>query len=662
MSQKREPCCCWRVLKDTYSPFKWLKKYAPRELVFVYVMKLLESYSCYSLLYVLLTYLTEEFGFSDIEAGWIYAIMGTATSVYGLLVGSLIDALGVKLSLIIGFGILLISRIGIVFVTSKIAIIFILFTLFPFGSALGIPVLQIAVKRYTFEYFGAVIRTDKDGRPIRELGNQSVAFDLFYVMMNVSAAIVGPVLDGFRAISRQPGISSSTYHGHRFFEYRFLILSGVLANVISFIIPCLPCFRMRFKVVPPINSEACNIDIQYISRNGARSFKPRDVLMLRKRTKVEAVLAKAGLEWTPGLDQFQDAKFKLMEERNVKRSDLQIQGPYLYSVKRAGDELPVDTEVSVLGCLPGRVTRVNDNGTYDVAYDRAKDAETKELKRLIRTSNGWFAVGREDEPPYLPPEALKREQCAQCSACSVWKDRELWKYLCVVILLMGVRMVFRHVDATFPKYMIRTHGKEVPYGIIISLNPVLIVVIVGLITPFFRSVSNYDLIAWGALISAVSPFTMTGNNSISGAISFIVLLSVGEALWSPRLYEYTVIVAPDYEEGTFMAFSHMPTFLATFISGPMSGALLQNFCPAKGPLHCEMMWLIIGLCSISSPLLLFAFKKCLRSRYDIMTPTRLPEFLECCRCRRCFRQKVRIHVDDEARVGLLEAQEDHKKL
>ena len=73
-----------------------------------------------------------------------------------------------------------------------------------------------------------------------------------------------------------------------------------------------------------------------------------------------------------------------------------------------------------------------------------------------------------------------------------------------------------------------------------------------------------------------------------------MLLSVGEALWSPRLYEYTVIVAPDYEEGTFMAFSHMPTFLATFISGPMSGALLQNFCPAKGPLHCETMWLIIG--------------------------------------------------------------------
>ena len=87
---------------------------------------------------------------------------------------------------------------------------------------------------------------------------------------------------------------------------------------------------------------------------------------------------------------------------------------------------------------------------------------------------------------------------------------------------------------------------------------------------------------------------MSFNSSLFGDILFVVLLSIGEAMWSPRLYEYTVIVAPDYEEGTFMAFSHMPTFVATLISGPLSGVLLQNFCPARGPLNCRMMWLIIG--------------------------------------------------------------------
>ena len=156
--------------------------------------------------------------------------------------GSLIDTLGVKVSLIIGFGILLISRYASGFefdplscvatamytkckfvcmqdwdsvryqqVCDNFHSIYFVSLWISIGdpSATGIqecvwlfwlllriqflPACQIAVKRYTFEYFDTVVRTDKDGRPIRELGNQSVAFDLFYVMMNVSAAIVGPV-------------------------------------------------------------------------------------------------------------------------------------------------------------------------------------------------------------------------------------------------------------------------------------------------------------------------------------------------------------------------------------------------------------------------------------------------------------------------------------
>ena len=100
---------------------------------------------------------------------------------------------------------------------------------------------------------------------------------------------------------------------------------------------------------------------------------------------------------------------------------------------------------------------------------------------------------------------------------------------------------------------------------------------------------------------------MVFNNSLAGGIMFVALLSLGEAMWSPRLYEYTVIVAPDQKEGTFMAFSHMPSFVANFISGPMSGILLQSFCPSQGKLRCEMMWLIIGkqgVCRVSVSVLL----------------------------------------------------------
>ena len=78
--------------------------------------------------------------------------------------GTIIDFLGVKISLIIGFGILLISRcvlprychfvtimvyikhtcrFAIVFVTSKFWVCLILVTTLPLGQAMGIPVLQV---------------------------------------------------------------------------------------------------------------------------------------------------------------------------------------------------------------------------------------------------------------------------------------------------------------------------------------------------------------------------------------------------------------------------------------------------------------------------------------------------------------------------------------
>ena len=72
---------------------------APRELWILYVLKLLESFAYFSLSYVLVLYLSEEFGYSDQGAGWLYGFFGMLISLYGVFVGFIIDQLGVKRSL-----------------------------------------------------------------------------------------------------------------------------------------------------------------------------------------------------------------------------------------------------------------------------------------------------------------------------------------------------------------------------------------------------------------------------------------------------------------------------------------------------------------------------------------------------------------------------------
>jgi hypothetical protein len=93
---------------------------------------------------------------------------------------------------------------------------------------------------------------------------------------------------------------------------------------------------------------------------------------------------------------------------------------------------------------------------------------------------------------------------------------------------------------------------------------------------------------------------------------FVVLLSVGEAFYSPRLYEYTAVIAPKGQEASYMAMSSLPFFLAKVGVAPVSGVLLAHFCPDTGPRNSGTLWLLIGLSTMIAPVGLFVFQRFIR--------------------------------------------------
>ena len=95
---------------------------------------------------------------------------------------------------------------------------------------------------------------------------------------------------------------------------------------------------------------------------------------------------------------------------------------------------------------------------------------------------------------------------------------------------------------------------------------------------------------------------------------FVVLLSVGEAFYSPRLYEYTAAIAPKGQEASYMAMSSLPFFLAKLGVAPFSGVLLAHFCPDTGLRHPGTLWLLIGLSTMIAPVGLFVFQRFIRVR------------------------------------------------
>lgn len=192
-------------------------------------------------------------------------------------------------------------------------------------------------------------------------------------------------------------------------------------------------------------------------------------------------------------------------------------------------------------------------------------------------------------------------------AKGVLKEPVFWTFLGFVALLTMVRLIFQHAHLTWPKYTLREFGQDFPFASYWSINPLMIIVLTPLVTALTRHLKPYPVIVIGAVISALSVFFLAASTTVAASIGFIVTLSIGEALWSPRLYEYTATIAPRGREASYMGLSEIPLFLAKPVVGWMSGWLLQTWCPAEGPRDSQHMWLIVGVMTIAAPaVMLFA--------------------------------------------------------
>ena len=221
---------------------------------------------------------------------------------------------------------------------------------------------------------------------------------------------------------------------------------------------------------------------------------------------------------------------------------------------------------------------------------------------------------------------------------SLWQRPEFYRFLIFMTIVVGVRMIYYNLAFTFPKYGIRELGEGAPTGHLSGmLNSFLIILLVPVCGVLTQKLCAYRIVTIGSLISALSVFFVAlpplwfkpladgwlGNLivhqwlDVPGPVNplyisiflFVVMYSVGEALWSPRLYEYAAAVAPKGHEASYMALSMLPMFLAKFFVGGFSGWLLSVFCPAEGPRHSGTMWFIIGCMALITPVGTFFFRK-----------------------------------------------------
>ena len=144
--------------------------------------------------------------------------------------------------------------------------------------------------------------------------------------------------------------------------------------------------------------------------------------------------------------------------------------------------------------------------------------------------------------------------------------------------------------ATMPKYVIRMAGETAKPRWIANVNPFVVVVFVNIVTRFMARHKALTSMAVGMFLIPLSALIMaTGNmfeDDIFGMHPITVMMIAGiavqalaECFISPRYMEFFSLQAPKGEEGLYLGFSHLHSFLASVIGFGLSGILLTAYCP-----------------------------------------------------------------------------------
>ncbi len=246
----------------------------------------------------------------------------------------------------------------------------------------------------------------------------------------------------------------------------------------------------------------------------------------------------------------------------------------------------------------------------------------------------------------------------------VASQKQFWKFMILLAILLGVNYVFYHFHYTFPKYGIRVFGEGAKIGTIYGvLNPVIIVFIVPFIGWITRKASSYAMLTLGTFISAFSVFFVVIPSSYFAPLAdtvfgrliwdlwlgvspntspeilglyiafafFVGFFTLGEAIWSPRFMEYTARIAPKGQEGSYLSLTYLPKLFSQPLVAYMSGQLLATYVPMKEKLDSagkvvknsagqivqvtgdisnhQMVWFWVGIVAIISPIGMVVLRK-----------------------------------------------------
>lgn len=169
------------------------------------------------------------------------------------------------------------------------------------------------------------------------------------------------------------------------------------------------------------------------------------------------------------------------------------------------------------------------------------------------------------------------------------------RLITLILIITGFWMVQHQLYATMPKYVLRMAGEGASPSWYANVNPLIVFLFVGLITQLMRKKTALFSMTVGMFIMPVSALCMAAGNLLDvesidlglfslHPVAFMMIIGImfqgfAESFISPRFLEYFSLQAPVGEEGLYLGFSHLHSFISSILGFGLSGYLLSKYCP-----------------------------------------------------------------------------------
>ena len=118
-----------------------------------------------------------------------------------------------------------------------------------------------------------------------------------------------------------------------------------------------------------------------------------------------------------------------------------------------------------------------------------------------------------------------------------------------------------------------------------------------------KSWKPFTAMTTGFLISGLSWIIIALTGSVVGAIVGVAVYAIGEAMQSPRFYDYVSSLAPRDQVGTYMGFAFLPVAIGSFAAGPIADWLRSTYMTTNP----SMMWYIVSGIGLGSAFLMVLY-------------------------------------------------------